>query len=344
MPGRMGRRREVKRSAYRIHVDQLRRGQVSHPLVSVIIPIYNAERYLADTLNSVFAQTFQDYEVICVNDGSTDGSGRVLEQFAEKVRTINQTNCGQTVAQNRGAQEARGRLLAFLDADDIWYPHKLAMQIGAIEANPQAIMVNCDYDEIDSRGTPLRQGVASAYRLRVDEKEPLISLLGLAWEIPSFMLIHREAFEQIGGFDPVLTAWDSDYDLCVRLRDLGAFHFIEMSGGAKRIHPASHTHSNQFRKKKLQCRVFFLEKLQSRFAEDPGKRKIARGILSRRYADLGWHESCFGDWREGVRFLMSSLRTNPWRLRIYSRLGYTLLRQGLKQLSLRTDSLLSKDS
>lgn len=294
---------------------------MSHPLVSVIIPIYNAERYLADTLRSVFAQTFQDYEVICVNDGSTDGSARVLNQFAGKVRIISQSNSGQTVAQNRGVQESGGRLLAFLDSDDIWYPHKLAAQVEVMQASSQAVMVNSNFDWIDPAGTVLRRGVALASRRdAIEKKDPLMQLLNLPVEIPSFMLIRREAFEKVGGWDPMLPVWDMDYDLCVRLRDLGEFRFIETSGGAKRVHPLSHTHGGQFRRRRLQCSVRFMEKVQARYANDPAKSELARRILADRYSDMGWHEAKFGDWSEGFYFLKYACKLNPWNFRSYSRL------------------------
>lgn len=256
--------------------------------MSVVIPVYNAEQYLADTLRSVFAQTFQDYEVICVNDGSNDDSGAVLDQFSDRVRVIHQRNSGQAVALNRGVQQASGRFLAFLDADDLWYQHKLAEQVEVMAVNQHLVMVNCNYDVIDTDGKLLRAGVALAAHQSVDMTSPLMRLLGLPVEIPSFMLIRREAFERIGGFDPELSVWDIDYDLCVRLRDVGRFRFIEASGGAKRVHPASNTYFSEYQKKRLQCAVHFGEQLQLRYAGDPEKHKLSCMILADRYSDLGW--------------------------------------------------------
>jgi glycosyltransferase involved in cell wall biosynthesis len=305
--------------------------------VSVIIPVYNAERYLEETLRSVLAQTYAEIEIICVNDGSTDGSRAVIERFGGRIRIIDQVNSGQTAAQNRGARESTGQLLAFLDSDDIWYPHKLEEQVAAMEAAPETVMVTCNYDEIDPAGAQIRQGVAAEER-RISRQSPglLMQLVEIPVDLPSFMLVRREAFEKIGGMDPVLTVWDSDYDLCVRLRDVGPLQFLEKSGGAKRIHPASNTHSNKFLKARLHCSVHFGEKLYARYGQDRAKGPLARTILADRYSDLGWHEIRFGDWGEGMSWLNRARRTNPWKFRTYSRMVRALgLRGGAKESAVR---------
>ena len=99
------------------------------PKVSVIIPAYNAAPYLAETLASVFAQSYPDYEIIVVDDGSTDDTLAVLEQFADRITLIRKPNGGPASARNAGLRQARGELLAFLDGDDLWLPDKLAAQV-----------------------------------------------------------------------------------------------------------------------------------------------------------------------------------------------------------------------
>ena len=98
--------------------------------ISVVIPVYNAERYVRRTLDSVLAQTFGDWECICVDDGSTDGSGAVLDEYAAKdsrFRVIHQKNGGEGAARNAGMDAAGGELIAFLDADDTWHPESLRL-------------------------------------------------------------------------------------------------------------------------------------------------------------------------------------------------------------------------
>lgn len=103
----------------------------STPSVSVVIPAYNVAPFIAETLNSVFAQTFTDYEVIVIDDGSVDGEEleRALEPYLDRVRYVRQENRGAGAARNHGVQEARGEFVAFLDSDDLWLPEYLDQQV-----------------------------------------------------------------------------------------------------------------------------------------------------------------------------------------------------------------------
>lgn len=108
--------------------------------ISVVIPVYNAELYLAEAVQSILAQTLPVAEIILVDDGSTDGSAAVAQKFAPPVRLLSQPNAGAGAARNRGVQTAQGDLIAFLDADDLWTPDKLARQTQAL-AEGQADMI-----------------------------------------------------------------------------------------------------------------------------------------------------------------------------------------------------------
>jgi glycosyltransferase involved in cell wall biosynthesis len=118
----------------------------SSPLVSVIIPAYRAAPYIADTLDSVLTQTFSDYEIILVNDGSPDTEDleRVLEPYRDRIVYIVQENCGQAGARNTGIRAARGEFLAFLDNDDQWEPGFLGFQTGVMQADPSLDVHYCD--------------------------------------------------------------------------------------------------------------------------------------------------------------------------------------------------------
>src|ERR1051326_205992 len=103
------------------------------PQVSVIIPTYNSAHYLADAVESVLSQTFQDIEVLIIDDGSTDETETVIQRYGSLVRCFRQRNSGVAVARNRGIEESRGEYVAFLDADDTWLPHKLERQLAALD-------------------------------------------------------------------------------------------------------------------------------------------------------------------------------------------------------------------
>jgi glycosyltransferase involved in cell wall biosynthesis len=115
------------------------------PVVSVVIPTYNRSDLLIETLQTVFAQTFRDFEVIVVNDGSTDDTLERLLLFGERVRVISQQNAGIGAARNRGIAEASGRYVALLDHDDLWMPEKLASQVHFLETHPECIAVGVPY-------------------------------------------------------------------------------------------------------------------------------------------------------------------------------------------------------
>src|SRR5271156_470011 len=106
------------------------------PLVSVVIPAHNAERTLRASVESVLAQDFRDFEIIAVNDGSTDSTKAILATYAFQVQVIDQNNQGAPAARNAGVSAATGKLIAFPDADDLWRPDKLAQSVRAFELNP----------------------------------------------------------------------------------------------------------------------------------------------------------------------------------------------------------------
>ena len=118
------------------------------PIVSVVVPIYNGERYLRDSLDSLLAQTFQDFEIICVNDGSTDSSESIINEYAERdsrVKIVNQTNGGVASARNAGIENAEGRYLLFCDDDDLFASNMLEAMVGTMERNNADICIPNGY-------------------------------------------------------------------------------------------------------------------------------------------------------------------------------------------------------
>lgn len=110
------------------------------PKVSVVIPTYNAENQITQTLGSVFNQSFSDFEIIVINDGSTDNTLKALEKFGTKIHVINKKNGGVSSARNTGIKAAKGKYIAFLDSDDFWHPEKLHIQVDVMEQNPDWLL------------------------------------------------------------------------------------------------------------------------------------------------------------------------------------------------------------
>jgi len=113
-----------------------------NPLVSVIIPTYNRAWVLKEAIDSVLAQEFKDFELIVVDDGSTDNTGEILDSYEQDILVLRQSNKGVSAARNRGIDAAEGRLIAFLDSDDLWLPRKLSSQVDFFNSNPAAVITD----------------------------------------------------------------------------------------------------------------------------------------------------------------------------------------------------------
>lgn len=176
------------------------------PLVSVITPVYNGERYLREALESLFAQDYENFESIVVDDGSEDRTSEIAQSFP--VRFERQENQGAAAARNRGISLARGALIAYLDSDDLLPPNKLSVQAGYLAAHPE---VGC----VLGRQEVMLQGVEEPEWLSRDliygdlDGIPLVSAM-----------VRKEVLDELGGFDPSF-GFAEDRDLFVRMREHG---------------------------------------------------------------------------------------------------------------------------
>ena len=286
------------------------------PLVSVVIPVYNGERFLKESLESVFAQTFQDYEIVCVDDGSTDGSIALLQQYGSRVRVISQANVGQSAARNAGVRQATGAFVAFLDQDDLWYPAKLAQQVAVLNAEPDVVVVHCNYNRMDGDGRVLVTGAALAERASA-LASPLGCLIGEALVFPSAMMVRRDVFHLVDGFDPELRGFE-DFDLIARLKQQGRFVLLHESGMAYRLHAGGFTRAGGIGV--IRSRERFLFRMRKLYAEDHEKEILIKQMLADCYSDWGMHEAKEGQPRKGRGKLIQALQQDPWKFRTYSRL------------------------
>lgn len=183
----------------------------SYPLVSIIIPNYNHARYLGDAIRSVLNQTFQDFEIIVVDDGSTDDSREVAAQFGGRVRYIWQENRGLSAARNTGIAASRGSFIGVLDADDMYEPDYLETLVAALEQNPQADGIYCGYQFVNHENKLLPQIEARA----VPPEELHRALLDGNFLVPESMFVRRYCYETSGPFDETLRACE-DWDMWLR--------------------------------------------------------------------------------------------------------------------------------
>jgi glycosyltransferase involved in cell wall biosynthesis len=190
------------------------------PLISVIIPVYNGEKTIRETIDSVLNQTFQDFELIVINDGSQDTTVEIVEGIQDpRLKLFSYPNAGQAMSRNRGFSHAVGEYISFLDADDLWTPDKLDAQLKALQENPQAAVAYSWTNYIDESGQYLRQG--SYVKVSGDVFKNLLVVNFL--ENGSNPLIRAKALAEVGGFDGSLTAAE-DWDMWLRLA--ARYHFV----------------------------------------------------------------------------------------------------------------------
>ena len=244
---------------------------VDSPKVSVIVPTYNRADRLERALNSIVSQTYQDFELIVVDDGSTDKTYQLMKSFPKAQYLYIKKNSGVSKARNVGLAFAKGELICFLDSDDLWKEKKIQIQSLWLENNKDSQI--CYTDEIW-----VRNGVRvnPMNRHRKYSGDIFRHCLGLCIVSPSSVMIRAKLFDEIGNFDESLPACE-DYDLWLRIASKYAFHFIEEPliikyGG----------HSDQLSRKYWgmdRFRVVALKKLLDQNSLDKEKLKLTRSVF-----------------------------------------------------------------
>lgn len=189
--------------------------QTKPPLVSVIVPAYNVAEYIGDALNSVLAQTFTDYEIIVINDGSPDTEAleRVLAPYMSRIVYLKQENSGVSAARNTGIKAARGSLIAFLDGDDSWLPHYLEVQVPRIQADPT---IDVLYPNMVMFGDASDAGEEFMTIFPSNGEVTFERLLLQECNVSNCSIARREALMRAGLFDESLRSVE-DFDLWLRV-------------------------------------------------------------------------------------------------------------------------------
>jgi glycosyltransferase involved in cell wall biosynthesis len=183
------------------------------PKVSVIIPTYERAHLVSQAIDSILAQTYDDREIIVVNDGSTDNTAEILAGYADRITLIHQENRGVAAARNAGMRVARGEYIAFLDDDDLWEPQKLAQQIPLLEIDPLVGLVSSDMVFFDEEG--IHPGTYWDGFIPPATITPWTLLKGSFLSVPT-IVIRQSCLAQVGYFDENLQVCE-DYDLWLRI-------------------------------------------------------------------------------------------------------------------------------
>lgn len=223
---------------------------IKNPTVSVIVPLFNGDRYIEDCLKSVLAQTYTDYEVLVVDDGSTDDGPRRVQALAdaypERIRLfrhLNYSNQGIAATRNLGIRNARGAFVAFLDQDDLWLPDKLAQQIKYFEQNPEIGLVYGRISFVDLTGKPLKvDGYASAGKGTTGTPRRIFRSLVKENYIPSITVIVRsKCLCDIGLFDEGVRYDFEDWLVWSKLAYFYKFFFLPQVLAKRRVHGANYS-------------------------------------------------------------------------------------------------------
>jgi glycosyltransferase involved in cell wall biosynthesis len=208
------------------------------PKVSVIIPVYNAEKFLSETIESVIAQTYPDWEIIAVDDGSTDRSLEILRKYEQrlpsKIHVITQRNSGVSIARNNAIAIAKGEYIAFLDHDDLWLPEKLEKQVELLDSNKELGLVYSDsYIIIDEEGDFEK----NTYSQNIKPfRGNVLNELLYANFIPLLTaIIRKEVLNKVGMFNPKYKICE-EYDLFLKIAEYYPVDFIEQPLAKYRVH------------------------------------------------------------------------------------------------------------
>lgn len=291
------------------------------PLVSVIIPNYNYARYLPEAVESVLAQTYENLEVIVVDDGSKDNSAEVLKGFGEKIKVVLQQNAGVSAARNNGVSVSRGEFLAFLDADDVWLPEKIEKQMQRFFEDEELGFVNCGVEEITQTGETLQFYTEGA--------EGWVARQFLLFKTPviypsSTSIVSRKAFDDVGAYDTRLSTsadWDFAYRVALRYK----IGLVAEPLAKYRFH-GSNMHGNIERMER-EMLICYEKAFSAKDAEIQAIRKEAYGNLHQVLASSYFYS---GNYRQFVKHTLKSIRLNPKNLAYFANYPFRLLQRKFK--------------
>lgn len=298
--------------------------------VSVIIPLYNGERYIRAAVESVLCQTFQDFELIVVDDGSTDQGKDIILSMEGPIAYLYQENSGVCSARNQGFLNSRGDYIAFLDQDDRWHPPKLEIQVQHLDQNPQIGIVYCDVNLIDETSNVVELEHLKKQRQLPQEKKFLSTFpyFPQPHPYPSTVLMRREVFSQSGMFDPAFKRnCHEDTELWFRIakNSLGQFFFHPEPLAERRCHALQ---GGKDEDAWYENWILCLKKLLVLYADDPKIEVALRRRLARIFSHTGKNLMKEGTVEQGRAYFKESFAYYPFYWRNLSRLVRSYLKLG----------------
>jgi len=278
------------------------------PRLSVIIPAFNASSFISQAIESVLTQTYTDYELIVVDDGSTDDTASLVMRYGERLQYVYQKNQGLSSARNTGIAKAEGGLLAFLDADDYWGREKLEHQVTLLDSSAETGVVYTALKVVDSDGREIGE------RGCLRRGHLFSSLLTKNYVTPSSAIVRRECLEKAGTFDENLSAAE-DWDLWLRIAPFYPFDFVDLPLTFYRVHEGS-MHKDLDRMERNVFQV--LDKLFKREALNQEVVQRRCEVLARHSLDFALNYFIERNCRNARRCILSAWRWDKRRVDLFS--------------------------
>ena len=203
------------------------------PLVSIVVPVYNGEKYIRETLDSLLNQTYSNLEIIAIDDGSKDSSFAILKEYGGRIKCLSRTNSGQAETLNQGWKISQGEYVGYLSADDLLYPAAITKLVEAFQKFPKSSAVYCDYHLIDSNSEIIKV-------FKSPDFDRLQMIENLVCQPGPGSLFRRTSMERLGGWNPELKQMP-DFEFWLRLSSEGPMQRVSEILAAFRIHEDSQT-------------------------------------------------------------------------------------------------------
>jgi glycosyltransferase involved in cell wall biosynthesis len=277
---------------------------------SVILPCYNGARWVSGAIESVLAQTYRDFELLIINDGSTDNSKKIVASYLsdERVRYIYQRNRGFSAAINRGIQESNGSLIGFIGQDDLWLPNKLELQLKYFSEHNNLDLLRSNYYVIDSEGRIicLKKSKVPIFSSRQRMVEYLFLNNFIGFET---VLVKRNCFDEVGLFDERMVGF-SDHDMWLRIAGSFNIGYLDLPLIKKREH--------ELRLSKVRFDGVFKDGFlltKKAIGRYSFLKKVERKKIASLYYAWGITLLQKGHIKEAEQKLLKAIRYQPWKLK-----------------------------
>ena len=303
------------------------------PKVSVIIPTFNCSQYVSDAIDSVLDQSFNDTEIIVVDDGSTDDTKKILDKYSTRIRYLYQTHRGPSAARNRGIKNASGEYIAFLDADDIWLNDKLSLQCNILDLNQDVALVFTDLEQFDNSGVVKKSSfITTAPLLKSTIKYKILQLnlndcsqikgdfykdllMGNLICTPT-VLLRRSCINKVGNFNEKLSVAE-DYELWLRVAQAHSLVYLNRVTVKSRVRAGGLSGPlgvREYRYRRAQGEIF-----ENYFKNQPDTYpEIIKKNIVNAYRVAAWGYFDIGnDLSEARRLSIKSLKYNKIQPKLY---------------------------